>query len=218
MATTTLARNPGLQGMRWRRRASMSADAFLVVLFSFFTYVYFMRVLDGHFTSLVFAIEQSVLVGIYLIRRRPFAVTTRLDDWAWATLGGWLSLTYSFLEPGDVPARVEALGIGLQLAGTVLVMAGFLSLGRSFGIVAANRGLKSQGMYRVVRHPIYFAHAVTAAGLVVAEFSPAYLALWAAILFFQVLRIRSEERVLSASSDYAAYSRRVRWRMIPGLY
>ena len=40
-------------------------------------------------------------------------------------------------------------------------MAGKLSLGRSFGLLPANRGIVSTGMYRLVRHPIYLGYLVT---------------------------------------------------------
>jgi protein-S-isoprenylcysteine O-methyltransferase Ste14 len=98
------------------------------------------------------------------------------------------------------------------------VSVGFFYLGRSFGVVAANRGLKVNGPYRLVRHPIYFAHFVTTSGFLVANFSPWNAALFAVFAVCQVARIWAEERVLSATADYAAYSAQVRWRLIPGLF
>ncbi len=196
----------------------MAADAFMICLFSYFLYVFVGRVIEGSYTTIVFAVEQAVLVGIYLVRRKPMKANTRWDDWTVATLGGWLSLAYGFLEPGDVARPLQIFGVSVQVFGGVLVILGFLTLGRSFGIVAANRGLKVTGIYSFVRHPIYLAHAITALGLVIAAFTPAILALWCIIIFFQVLRIRAEERVLTESGEYAAYKARVRWRLIPGVY
>lgn len=218
MTTTAIGRTPRPASYRWRQRASMAADAFLVVLFSLFCFVQLQRVAEGDLATLPFALEQALLVGIYLVRRKPLAVSTRISDWTVATLGGWLSLTYPFLPGGDMPGGWVAVGVTIQICGALMVLAGFLNLGRSFGIVAANRGLKVGGLYSVVRHPIYLAHAITAAGLVIAEFSAAYLALWVLILAFQVMRIRAEERVLSDSSDYAEYATKVRYRLVPGLY
>ena len=51
---------------------------------------------------------------------------------------------------------------GRQLTG-LLVEDGKLSLGRSFGLMPANRGVVSTGMYRLVRHPIYLGYLVTLA-------------------------------------------------------
>jgi protein-S-isoprenylcysteine O-methyltransferase Ste14 len=37
-------------------------------------------------------------------------------------------------------------------------------------------------------------------------------------MVFQVWRIRSEERLLDRDGSYRAYARRVRYRLIPGIY
>ena len=41
------------------------------------------------------------------------------------------------------------------MIGLLIVIAGKVSLGRSFGLIPANRGIVSTGLYRLVRHPIY---------------------------------------------------------------
>ena len=51
----------------------------------------------------------------------------------------------------------------------VIVIAGKLSLGRSFGLIPANRGVVSTGVYRFVRHPIYLGYLITHVGFVVAN-------------------------------------------------
>jgi protein-S-isoprenylcysteine O-methyltransferase Ste14 len=78
--------------------------------------------------------------------------------------------------------------------------------------------LETRGLYGFVRHPLYFAWALmvfaaphmTGTRLAFAAISTAYLA----------LAIPFEERSLVEifGREYDAYRRRVRWRMIPGLY
>lgn len=78
--------------------------------------------------------------------------------------------------------------------------------------------LETGGIYGIVRHPLYFAWALfvfaapamTGTRAVFAVVSTAYLA----------VAIPWEERALVATfgDDYRAYQRRVRWRMVPGLY
>lgn len=78
--------------------------------------------------------------------------------------------------------------------------------------------LETGGVYGFVRHPLYFAWALfvfaapsmTGTRVVFAVVSTAYLA----------LAIPLEERALVAAfgDEYRAYQRRVRWRMVPGLY
>src|SRR5690606_32669038 len=103
-------------------------------------------------------------------------------------------------------------------AGLGLTCYAMLTLGRSFGVVAANRGLKINGPYRLVRHPIYLAHTITLMGFVVANFTPLNLAIALVTTALQILRIRAEERVLSATGDYDSYRGRVRWRLLPGVF
>ena len=201
----------------WRRRASLLQDALLVVASAVFLYIQVRHVVvDGSLTSLPFAIEQAVLVGIFLFRRRSYTTSTRPLDWVVAALGGWLSL--AFQPQTGVPIGLGVAGTTVQIFGLVLATGGFLYLGRSFGIVAANRGLKVQGPYRLVRHPIYLAHLVTSIGFLIANFHVINLTLFVIVLVAQLLRIRAEERVLSETADYDRYRATTRWRVIPGVY
>ena len=78
--------------------------------------------------------------------------------------------------------------------------------------------LVTNGLYAVVRHPLYFAWMllvfaaphITMTRLTFAVLSTSYLAI--AIPFEE----RSLIRVFGV--DYREYQRRVRWRMIPGVY
>ncbi len=195
----------------------MAQDALLVVITGLFIWVYANEVIkSGSITSLFFAVEQSILIGMFLTRRRSYATSTRAADWIAATIGGWLPLA---LRPVDGAGDAAALtGTGLQLLGLTLTSIGFLALGKSFGVVAANRGLKVKGPYSIVRHPIYFSHTVTMSGFVIANFSPVNLAIVLVVSVFQILRMNAEERVLLATSDYASYKERVPYRLLPGVY
>ena len=55
-------------------------------------------------------------------------------------------------------ATPNPIGSVLVLVGVVLATGAVLSLGRSLGIEAANRGVQTHGLYRFVRHPIYAAY------------------------------------------------------------
>ena len=84
----------------WHRRGAMAQDAGLVVLSALFFYVNARQVIVAHsFTSVFFAAEQGVLVVVFLTRRRSTVTSTRVRDWVFATIGGWLPLV---LRPGGV--------------------------------------------------------------------------------------------------------------------
>ena len=84
--------------------------------------------------------------------------------------------------------------------------------------MAAHRGIKTCGLYRSIRHPIYAAYLLAFGGFVVAHpsvFNSMVLLVWAII---QIARIDAEERVLGEDPTYCAYQRAVRYRLVPGLW
>ena len=98
----------------------------------------------------------------------------------------------------------------VQLVGLLIALASLGTLGRSFGIVAANRGVKTGGPYRLVRHPAYLGYLIGYIGYVAENPSVANLSLLCVSTAFQLVRIGEEERLLSGDSTYDAYRRSVR--------
>ena len=113
---------------------------------------------------------------------------------------------------------MESVGIVLQVAGVLFAIYGKASLGRSFGLVAANRGIVSDGPYRIVRHPIYLGYLATHVGFLLTNWSPWNTAIYIVIYFFQISRILSEEQLLREDEAYRAYCQRVRYRLIPSIF
>lgn len=120
------------------------------------------------------------------------------------------------------------LPIGLQLipdvVSTVLITGGValsilakLSLRRSFGLVAANRGVKSDGLYRFVRHPMYSGYIVNHIGLLLLFLSVWNVAVIALCWILLWMRTGEEEKVLLKDPAYQDYAAHVRSRLVPGL-
>ncbi len=105
----------------------------------------------------------------------------------------------------------------LQLVGGIAAACCIFELGRSFGVVAANRGIKSGGLYGVVRHPIYAAYTVAMVGYVLAAPTIANVVVVSITMTFQVRRMFAEEAVLMRSAEYRSYACAVPWRLVPGL-
>ena len=108
-------------------------------------------------------------------------------------------------------AVLQALGLGVAIAA-------LLSLRRSLGIVPACRGVRTDGPYRWVRHPLYAGELLFLLGFAAQHPSPRNMALFAATLALQAVRAGREERLLaSADETYGAYMQRVPFRFLPGV-
>lgn len=164
----------------------------------------------------LFIIEQAWFIVAFLIRRPGREVSHSPASWLVAyggTFGGLL------LRPeGDhLPGAVSA-GFALQLAGVLLALVALAFLGRSFGLVAADRGVRTGGPYRIVRHPVYVSYLLIQSGYVLQAISLRNVLILAVTTACNIARIAAEERVLSRDGDYQAYRQRVRWRAIPYLW
>jgi protein-S-isoprenylcysteine O-methyltransferase Ste14 len=106
----------------------------------------------------------------------------------------------------------------LILIGLFVQIAAKICLGRSFGLIAANRGVKSQGPYRFVRHPMYAGYTLTHIGLFLSMPSLKNALLYSLALSFQLVRIVREEAVLRQDAEYRAFAEQVRFRLVPKLF
>lgn len=163
-----------------------------------------------------FLAEQTWIVIAYLIRRPARAVSRRPVDWLLAfggTFGGVL------LRPSGVHPQwgVDA-GLALQLLGLAICVVAFLTLGRAFGFAAADRGLVRRGPYAVVRHPIYSSYFLLQAGYLMQAVSVRNALVMVFVTGCNVGRALVEERLLATNVRFEAYAKRVRWRMLPGVW
>lgn len=166
--------------------------------------------------GVAFFAEQMWVVAAYLIRRPARTVSRRWGDWLLAfggTFGGVL------LRPvGAHPQWGVSTGLALQLVGLAICVASFLTLGRSFGFVAADRGLVQRGPYAVVRHPIYASYLLLQFGYVLQSISLRNVLVVVFASGCNVGRAIVEDRLLATNEEYSAYRGQVRWRLIPGVW
>jgi protein-S-isoprenylcysteine O-methyltransferase Ste14 len=155
----------------------------------------------------------ALFLGLYLARRPAVSETTSLPLWLLAVVTVALPL---LVRPSQDPGFVW-VGTSIQVAGTLMVVAGLLSLRRSFAVVPGNRGVRIGGMYRLVRHPIYISELIAFLGTVLVNPAAMNWALWVAVCGMQYARALAEEQFLSTDPVYRQYRARVRYRLIPGL-
>lgn len=158
--------------------------------------------------------SESLVVLFILIRRRTERVTRRPADWALAFGATCVPL---LVQPSEAAPLAALPGFLLMVAGTGVQLHAKLTLGRSFGLVAADRGVKTHGPYRWVRHPMYAGYLVTHVGFLLISPSAWNVAIYACGFALQLARIGAEERLLSQESAYAALREKVPWRLIPGV-
>jgi protein-S-isoprenylcysteine O-methyltransferase Ste14 len=166
--------------------------------------------------GLVFFAQQTLVALAYLIRRPARVVTRRLDDWLLAFAGTFVGVL--FRPEGAHSAWGIWTGVVVQLVGVAIAVTCIFTLGRSFGFAAADRGVVTRGPYSIVRHPMYASYLVLESGYLLQSLSVRN----AAILVIGTLcnggRALAEERLLRTNRDYVGYRRRVRRRIIPGVW
>ncbi len=164
----------------------------------------------------VLALISEGLVAFFIVVRRPAQeLTMRALDWAVALVGSALAM---FVRAGGQPLLPPLVGTGFMFAGLSLAIWAKLSLRRSFGMAAANRGAVSAGPYRFLRHPMYAGYIVVYAGFFLNNPLWWNLGLYIMAILLLVARLRAEEALLKTDPIYDAYCLRVPHRLIPALF
>jgi hypothetical protein len=118
------------------------SNSLLGVLFGFFAYTAWMSwQANGHIQSLLLAFQELLIVGLTITRRRSIVETRSPWDWFVAFVGTAAPLLQ---RPAPTLPALEPIGLLLQFLGALLATVAVASLGRSFGIVAANRGVRTK--------------------------------------------------------------------------
>lgn len=195
--------------------ADRGEQGLAVFFYLWFCYRFATAIAAGATDPRVYAVlvVDGIVLVFMLLRRPTTDISLRWQDWAWA-----LTATLAPLLLLPVPPLAPNAGLALVFAGMAFSLSAKLILRRSFGIVAANRGVKVGGPYRFVRHPMYFGYVVTHIGTLLL-----LPHVWNWVLFLlawtaMAMRIRAEEQVLRADPGYADYMTKVRYRLLPGVY
>jgi protein-S-isoprenylcysteine O-methyltransferase Ste14 len=169
----------------------------------------------GHLTGLLL-LASELLVVVFTVVRRP---AVRVDR-AWMTRAVAMAsmVGIPLLRPIGVGIVPDAATAAVSAAGLLLLIAGKVALGRSFGLMPANRGIVCRGVYRLMRHPIYAGYLVTHAAFLVAHPTGWNLVVLVASDTALVVRAIYEERMLARDPAYASYMTTVRWRVLPGVF
>jgi protein-S-isoprenylcysteine O-methyltransferase Ste14 len=174
------------------------ANVVVVVFLGLLAFGCYRRYHDtGSINWLGLLIVNSICVAMYIARRDASSISQSPLLWVLAFAGTCVTL---LLRP-TAPAMPSGVGNIVQLVGIAAIVASMLSLRRSYGIVPANRGIRTGGLYML--------------GFVIANPSGWNIGLWLCDCALQFSRACAEERFLSVDPIYSQYRTRVKYRLIP---
>ena len=110
------------------------------------------------------------------------------------------------------PAFVHSVGMAgflLSLIGCTLSSIVLWRLRNSFSLMVEVRQLVTTGMYKYIRHPLYFSELIHALGTTLLLLNSATLLIYIVFFTLEVIRAKFEERkFLGVLPEYAAYKAR----------
>ncbi|TPN80948.1 isoprenylcysteine carboxylmethyltransferase family protein [Mesorhizobium sp. CU2] len=178
--------------------------------------VYNLVIDPARLNVLLLTISETLTLIWLLLARRP-----KVRDWNPLTVVITLTAT---LGPGLISLQPGVEIISLAVAAPLQCLAlwmsiwGKLSLGRSFALLPANRGVVTGGAYRFVRHPIYAGYITGHILFLLSNFSLYNFGVYAIISSFQIYRLTREEAILAMEPEYRDYLGKVRYRFFPGIF
>ena len=204
----------GRQTAGFVRLALDLGERIFVILLGLPFILAFIRAVHVHPNFVLVLFSETLAIVLILTRKRGEIAVRPLAVLA-AFAGTALPL---MVRPGGAAIAPQFIASILMFGGLSVSILSKLYLNRSFGMIAANRGIKVGGPYRIVRHPMYLGYMINQLGFLIASFSIANLAIYLAAWSFQLVRVHEEEEVLRRDSSYRKFAGQVTSRLIPGVY
>lgn len=214
----TVAKPAGWRALLTPRRLDRFEQVAILVLWCWLVYRMVNAVSSGAAPpwALLVLVAETTVLFFTLIRRPTDRISIEWRDWLLACTATFLPL---LVQAGFNPEpALLPLAVALIIAGNIWQVFAKLFLRRSFGVAPANRGIKVDGPYRLMRHPMYAGYLVIHIGVLILFPLWINFVLYAVGWTVQILRLLAEERLLAQDPAYAEYMQKVRWRLIPGLF
>ncbi|MGE5514843.1 MAG: methyltransferase family protein [Bacteroidota bacterium] len=202
---------------RFLKNIDLVEKVLLIVLYGYLaSQVVQSTMVDFRVVNIWYLADHGIILSFILFRRPTQDISHRARDWGVAFVATGLPM---FVTPaGSYALASPAVYGALMLAGITLHFSAKLSLRRSFGVVAANRGVMSAGAYRLIRHPMYAGYMLREVGFLLAAPGVWNAAVICAAMGLYVFRLLAEERVLSTDPSYRELMARTPYRLVPGIF
>jgi protein-S-isoprenylcysteine O-methyltransferase Ste14 len=159
-----------------------------------------------------------VIAATVVVRMRPARKARGVEPRMSALVGTFLLTVVVVFPRRDLSMLAELVSALLTFGGNAFAVAVLTQLRQSFSIMAEARQLVTDGVYRMVRHPLYLAEEIAAIGIAMQFFSLPTAAILAVQIGVQLRRMRNEEVILAETfPEYRAYRARTA-RILPGIY
>lgn len=172
---------------------------------------------DGQSVQLFYLVDQFIALAFLISRRPTDIITTRPMDWIAGVMGSCIPLLIGPVSPEAALASPMAAAF-FVLAGLTIHLFAKLTLRRSFGAVAANRGVKASGPYNYIRHPMYLGYMLSQFGVLLAGPTARNIGVILLGWLFFLWRIEAEERLLADDMAYRDFMAQTRFRLLPGVF
>jgi len=162
----------------------------------------------GQWWSLPLFLHAMFAIFLLIFHRKPGKMSPflqRLTAWASALMPMAIQIN------NEIPMANRLISI----AGVAFAMWALVSLGKSFDVSPADRGLVNRGPYKLIRHPMYASEMISILAIVIVDLSLRNILVTLGLIIVMVLRIRWEETIISG---YQEYSNQVHSRLLPGVW
>jgi protein-S-isoprenylcysteine O-methyltransferase Ste14 len=205
----------------WNKRTNLMHWLVNIATATFFSWFIYEIILclatETYVTLLVALLFRNTSITLVFLLRRPSRLTSRnVGDWIAAIGGTFITYLYTSQAKPISPLIVPTAYIVMIVTAFISTIC-IINLGRSFGIVPANRGVKTDMLYSIVRHPLYLLYTIYDLALISLAFSlhNCYICILHAL--FSYLRAKREENILIQDETYKEYVSKTRYMFLPGI-
>lgn len=162
----------------------------------------------------IFIVMETIVIILLLTRKK---VTERTSDIKEISVAIGTTLLPLLLLPTTNVIN-ENVGNALIIIGGLLAIGAYLSLNNSFGVTPALRSVKTKGLYKLVRHPMYLSYFFIYIGYLNLSFSTTNTMIFVVLAIGLVTRIIFEEALLIKEPAYQTYCKEVKYKLFPYIF
>lgn len=188
----------------------------LAFLFGLFFIQNIKVALDAGFklSIVLLVIFNALVVFLLLTRRKPKDVSFELQDIVATFLGTFAMMMARGVVHTEDIFLLQIIG----MIGIIISIAGLATLRKSFGLLPADRGIVTKGIYQFIRHPIYCGYLINYTCFLIQNYSLYNLIVFIVFAIFEAYRLTREEKLLKHNPQYLEYTKQVKWRVLPKIW